>query len=165
MGPCYNDQTHILTSYVTYQLPLGRGKQFGHDMNPALNAVLGNWEIGGILTVHSGNALTLNEFGGWGIGGDTSHTGGIEPFTLSGRPNCSGPIKNVDRTVLASGNTPGYIQWFDTSNISDPARHSRLLAEAPSLTNFRVQFYWGALQKGRTFSNVTVKLDGTSFIE
>jgi hypothetical protein len=23
--------------------------------------------------------------------------------------------------VLASGNTPGYIQWFDTSNISDPA--------------------------------------------
>ena len=120
-GPCYYDQTHILTSYVTYQLPLGRGKQFGHDMNPALNAVLGNWEIGGILTVHSGNALTLNEFGGWGIGGDTSHTGGIEPFTLSGRPNCSGPVKNVNRTVLASGSTPGYIQWFDTSNISDPA--------------------------------------------
>src|ERR1022692_1187143 len=26
------------------------------------------------------------------------------------------------------------------------SRHSRLLAEAPSLTNFRVQFYWGALQ-------------------
>lgn len=123
-GPCYYDQTHILTSYVTYQLPLGRGKQFGHDMNPALNAVLGNWEIGGILTVHSGNALTLNEFGGWGIGGDTSHTGGIEPFTLSGRPNCSGPIKNVNRTVLASGNTPGYIQWFDTSNISDPANNT-----------------------------------------
>lgn len=123
-GPCYYDQTHILTSYVTYQLPLGRGKQFGHDMNSALNAVLGNWEIGGILTVHSGNALTLNEFGGWGIGGDTSHTGGIEPFTLSGRPNCSGPIKNVNRTVLASGNTPGYIQWFDTSNISDPANNT-----------------------------------------
>src|ERR1035438_1601701 len=28
------------------------------------------------------------------------------------------------------------------------SRHSRLLAEAPSLTNFRVQFYWGALQFG-----------------
>ncbi len=26
------------------------------------------------------------------------------------------------------------------------SRHSRLLAEAPSLTNFRVQFYGGALQ-------------------
>src|SRR5208283_1819989 len=28
------------------------------------------------------------------------------------------------------------------------SRHSRLLAEAPSLTNFRVQFYWGALHWG-----------------
>jgi hypothetical protein len=66
-GPCYYDQTNILSSYVTYALPLGRGKQFGHDMNPALNAALGNWEIGGIVTLHSGNALTLNNFGGWGL--------------------------------------------------------------------------------------------------
>jgi hypothetical protein len=123
-GPCYYDQTHIFTSYVTYQLPIGHGKQFGHDLNPAINAVLGNWEIGGIMTLHSGNALNLNEFGGWGIGGDTSHTGGIEPFTLSGRPDCSGPIKVVDRTVSANGTQPGYIQWFDTSNISDPANNT-----------------------------------------
>ena len=53
-GPCYYDQTHVLTSYVTYQLPIGHGKQFGHDMTAALNAVVGNWEIGGIVTLHSG---------------------------------------------------------------------------------------------------------------
>ena len=120
-GPCYYDQTHIFTSYVTYQLPMGRGKQFGHDMNSALNAVLGNWEIGGIVTLHSGNALTLNEFGGWGIGGDTSHTGGIEPFTLSGRPNCNGPIAIVNHRVAPSGGQNGFIQWFATNNITDPA--------------------------------------------
>jgi len=120
-GPCYWDQTHILTSYVTYQLPFGRGKQFGHDLNPAVNALVGNWEIGGIVTLHSGNAFTLNEFGGWGIGGDTSHTGGIEPFTLSGRPNCSGSIKVVKQHVPAQGGQPAYIQWFDPSNVSDPA--------------------------------------------
>jgi hypothetical protein len=120
-GPCYWDQTHILTSYVTYQLPFGRGKQFGHDLNPAVNAIVGTWEIGGIITLHSGNAFTLNEFGGWGIGGDTSHTGGIEPFTLSGRPNCSGSIKVVNQRVPASGGQPAYIQWFDPSNVSDPA--------------------------------------------
>lgn len=120
-GPCYYDQTHVLTSYVTYQLPVGRGKQFGRDLNPVVNAVVGNWEIGGIMTLHSGNAFTLNEFGGWGIGGDTSHTGGIEPFTLSGRPNCSGPIKVVNQRVAPGGGGTGYIQWFDTSNISDPA--------------------------------------------
>src|SRR5229473_68935 len=30
------------------------------------------------------------------------------------------------------------------------SRHSRLLAEAPNLTNFRVQFYGGALQELRS---------------
>jgi hypothetical protein len=123
-GPCYYDQAHILSGYTTYQLPLGRGKQFGRDMNPAMNAVLGNWEIGGIVTLHTGNALTLNEFGGWGIGGDTSHTGGIEPFTLSGRPNCSGTIHVLNKRVAANGSQPAYIQWFDTSNISDPAQNT-----------------------------------------
>jgi hypothetical protein len=125
-GPCYFDQTQILSSYVTYALPIGKGKRFGHDMNPVLNAVVGNWEIGGIVSFHTGNALTLNEFGGWGIGGDTSHTGGIEPFTLSGRPNCNGPIQVVDKKVPANPatGTPAYIQWFDTSNITDPAPYT-----------------------------------------
>jgi hypothetical protein len=122
-GPCYFDQTHILSSYITYQLPVGRGKRFGKDMNPALNAVLGNWEIGGIVSFHTGNALTLNEFGGWGIGGDTSHTNGVEPFTLAGLPNCNGPIKILNKFVPPNPATgaAGYIQWFDPTNVSNPA--------------------------------------------
>jgi hypothetical protein len=122
-GPCYFDQTHILTSYVTYQLPIGRGKQFGHDLNPVLNQVIGNWEIGGIITLHTGNALTLNNFGGWGVGGDTSQTNGIEPQTLSGLPNCNGPVKVVNKYVPANATTgaAAYIQYFDPTNVSVPA--------------------------------------------
>jgi hypothetical protein len=122
-GPCYWDQTHVLSSYVTYQLPFGRGKQFGRDMNPVLNAVAGNWEIGGIISLHSGNALTLNEFGGWGaFNGDPSNTNGIGAYFLSARPNCDGPLKTINQYVpgdLAAG-TPGFIRWFDTSNVSHP---------------------------------------------
>jgi len=114
-GPCYYDQTHILASYVTYQLPFGRGKQFGHDMPAALNAVVGNWEIGGIVTLHSGNALTLNNFGGWGIGGDSDNTNGIDPQTLAGLPDCNGAPKVLNRRVAASGGQPGYIQYIDGS--------------------------------------------------
>ena len=124
VGPCFFDQTHVLTSYVTYQLPIGKGKQFGRDLSPALNAVLGNWEIGGIISAHTGNALTLNEFGGWGsFHGDPSNTNGIGPSTLSERPNCNGPVHNLNRRVNADpvNKTPGYIQWFDTSNITDAA--------------------------------------------
>ncbi len=114
-GPCYYDQTHILTSYVTYQLPLGRGKQFGHDMNPVLSSVLGNWEIGGIVALHSGNALTLNNFGGWGVGGNSDNTNGVGPQTLANLPDCNGPVKVLNQTVLASNGAPGYIQYLENS--------------------------------------------------
>ncbi len=124
-GPCYYDQTHILTSYVTYALPLGRGKQFGHDMNSALNSVLGNWEIGGIVTLHSGNALTLNNFGGWGVGGNSDNTNGVGPYTLANLPDCNGPVKILNQTVFANQTPgqPGYIQYIDPSptNVSPAA--------------------------------------------
>ena len=122
-GPCYFDQTHILTSYATYQLPFGRGKQFGKDMNPVVNAIIGNWEVGGIVTLHTGNALTLNNFGGWGVGGNTSNTNGIEPQTLSGVPNCNGPVRVLNKYVPANPatNTPAYVQYFDPTNVSVPA--------------------------------------------
>jgi hypothetical protein len=126
-GPCYFDQRQILSSYVTYQLPLGHGKQFGHDMNPVLNNVVGNWELGGIVSLHSGNQLTLNEFGGWGaFSADQSNTNASGPTLLNERPNCNGPIKVLGQHVNANA-TPGaagYIQWFDTSNIVTPANNT-----------------------------------------
>ncbi len=121
-GPCFFDQTHILTSYVTYELPVGRGKKFGKDISPVLNQIIGNWEIGGIITFHTGNALTLNEFGGWGaFNGDPSNTNGIGNYFLSARPNCNGPINVVDKVIPATSSTPAYIQWFDPSNVSHPS--------------------------------------------
>jgi hypothetical protein len=114
-GPCYYDQTHILSSYVTYAVPLGHGKQFGHDLNPALNAVLGNWEIGGIVTLHSGNALTLNNFGGWGVGGNSDNTNGVGPQTLANLPDCNGPVKILNQRVPAQNGAPAYIQYIENS--------------------------------------------------
>ena len=128
-GPCYYDQTHILSSYVTYQLPIGRGKRFGHDMNPVANAVIGNWEIGSIISLHTGNALTLNEFGGWGLGGYADGTNGIGPYTLANLPNCNGPIKILNQKVNATAGQAAYIQWFDTTNISNPPTQADLIAQ------------------------------------
>jgi len=120
-GPCYYDQRNILTSYVTYALPFGHGKQFGHDMNPALNAVLGNWEIGAIVTLHSGNSLTFNNFGGWGVGGNSDNTNGIDPETLAGLPDCNGSVKILNQRVPASGGSPAYIQYVDPASLSPAA--------------------------------------------
>jgi hypothetical protein len=92
-----------------------------------LNGIIGNWEIGSIVTLHSGNALTLNEFGGWGLGGNADNTNGVDPYTLAGLPDCNGPIKilnhRVDANTLQAGQA-AYIQWFDPTNISNPASNT-----------------------------------------
>ena len=116
-GPCYYDETHILTNYVTYQLPVGRGKKFGNGMNSVANAVVGNWEIGGILTWHTGNAITTS------IGfQDPSGTSGPGPLFDSERASCSGPPKYVKH---GAGNPGAYfIQWWDPSTFSVPAANT-----------------------------------------
>ena len=147
-GPCYYDQRQILTSYVTYQLPFGHGKQFGHDMNPALNAVLGNWEIGAIVTLHTGNSLTFNNFGGWGVGGNSDNTNGIGPETLSGLPDCNGPVHILNQRVPAANGLPAYIQYIDPSqNNVTPAASNTFgtctpgNARGPAYENFDVSLH------------------------
>jgi hypothetical protein len=116
-GPCYYDETHILTNYVTYQLPVGRGKKFGNSMNPVVNAVVGNWDVGGIITWHTGNAVTTT------IGfQDPSGTSGPGPLFASERPDCSGP----PTYLKTGGGAPGahFIQWWDPSTFSLPAKNT-----------------------------------------
>ncbi len=48
-GPCYYDATHVLTSYATYDFPVGRGRTFGNDMNKVADAFVGGWQVNGIL--------------------------------------------------------------------------------------------------------------------
>ena len=126
-GPCYYDETHIISGYFTYELPVGKGKRFGSDASPILNQAIGGWQLSSIVTLHSGNALTLNEFGGWGAypnGSNPDISGGIGPYTLSDLPNCNGPINIMNKFVPFSGGVPAHIQWFDTSNISEPAANT-----------------------------------------
>jgi hypothetical protein len=123
-GPCFFDQTHLLSSYATYQLPVGRGKKFGNGMSRALDAVVGGWEIGSIMTFHSGNAGS--DFVGWGGDSVGGATGGASALFGGDRSNCTGPVhytkKVVPTTVTVSNGmttvTPGYLQWFDPSTFA-----------------------------------------------
>ena len=99
-GPCYYDATHVLTSYATYDLPFGRDRKFGKNMNKVVNAVVGDWQLNGILSLHTGFPLTISA-------GDASGTN-----SRGSRANCIAPPN-----VFGTQESPlGGYQWFDPSS-------------------------------------------------
>src|SRR5215469_16632774 len=154
-GPCYYDETHIISGYFTYELPVGRGKKYGSDASPILNQAIGGWQLSSIISMHSGNALTLNEFGGWGNypnGSNPDISGGIGPYTLSDLPNCNGPLNIVNKFVPYSGGVPAHIQWFDTSNVSAPAANTFGTCSVGNVRGPWLKTLDLSLQKGFTIS-------------
>ena len=63
-----NDVTHgVVLSYV-YELPVGKGRKYASGMNSVVNAIVGDWQTSGIVTLKGGfpmriNVNNLNEFG------------------------------------------------------------------------------------------------------
>jgi len=110
-APCYFDAKHILSSYAVYEIPFGRGKKFGHDVNGVVNAVAGGWSVAPIISVHSGFPLALYNFTN-----DPSNTN-----SRGARPDCgAGAAHNLGRTpALAGGQFVGY-QWLDPNAYSLP---------------------------------------------
>jgi len=54
-GLCDHDVTNVFTGTVTYALPFGRGRQFGSNMNKALDAVVGR--LGSQVDRHTARRL------------------------------------------------------------------------------------------------------------
>jgi hypothetical protein len=50
---------HRLVFSWGYEVPVGRGKAVGHNMNKAADAVIGGWQINGFTTFQSGLPLNL----------------------------------------------------------------------------------------------------------
>lgn len=74
----------LVLNYV-YDLPFGRGKQFGSGMNRIVDGVAGGWEVSGITTAQSGFPMAI------GAGGNSASVfGGGQHADLTGQPFKSG---------------------------------------------------------------------------
>ena len=87
-----------VTSFV-WELPVGQDRRFGSGMGPLMNAVLGGWQLSGILTMRSGRAVNLR----YNTSGPTAVTSGLPSF-LGGvalRPNIIGDpmTPEADRSI------------------------------------------------------------------
>ena len=57
------DLRHQINSNWVYELPLGRGRKFGHDWNRATDLLLGGWDIAGIYRWTSGFPFSIDAGG------------------------------------------------------------------------------------------------------
>jgi hypothetical protein len=59
------DSRHQLNSYGVYDLPFGRGRKFGTNMNKALDAIVGGWEVAGNYRQTSGLPYGVSNGSRW----------------------------------------------------------------------------------------------------
>jgi hypothetical protein len=98
------DIRHSFTNAFVWELPFGRGKSFGTNMNRVVDTVLGNWQMNGLLTLRTGVPYTLRYNGCQGV------WGACRPDLVTGRDPNAAP---------ANGRDPQ--QWFDITAVTTPA--------------------------------------------
>ena len=108
------DINHVFVFAYVYELPFGRGRQFGGDWGGAANMLLGGWSLEGITRLESGPPVLVR------VGRDLANIGRsyLRP-NLVGDPN-DGP-KDIDN-------------WFNANAFEVPAPYTYGTA-APWMTN------------------------------
>jgi hypothetical protein len=95
------DIRHNFTSGFNYDLPIGKGKRFGGDMNRFADSIIGGWTWNGLLSLRTG-----------------------QPFTIAGA-SCNGVWSRCLPDIVpgttpnaapAGGRAPS--QWFNTANFA-----------------------------------------------
>jgi len=117
-GPAAPDIRQRLSISGLYELPFGRGRKYMQDVNGVVDAFLGGWELGGIVTAQTGEAVTAV------LSYDYTNTGSASP-----RPDqIHNPYDfsygvDVQKTTFQCSN-PGHQTldcWFNQAAFAIPA--------------------------------------------
>jgi len=104
-GLCDRDVSQVFNGYTNYDLPFGHNRAM-QTSNKVADAILGDWQVNGIFSVHGGFPISMLDWAGDGGTG-----------SAQGRPDCIRPSVQTPYKNFAGG---GYI-WFDPSTMADPA--------------------------------------------
>ena len=101
------DQPQRLVINSTYELPIGRKRAFGYNWNRFVDAILGQWQVNGIMTMSKGLPLRFY------VSQNTSNSLGWNQ-----KPDVTGisPDLGSDRTIY---------RWFDKPEQNPKALHIR----------------------------------------
>src|SRR5262245_53980137 len=111
---------HRFVSTMFWELPIGRGRRVGGGVGPALDALVGGWDVAGVLLLQSGSFLTPF----FNSGTDPSGTGTLtRGFTSTQPPDQRSCDGNIDAPTVAG--------WFDASCFTRPASNIGRFGTAP----------------------------------
>lgn len=133
------DRTHRFVGSVVWEVPFGRGLGEHSRLRQAIDAVMGGWQISGILLAETGTPFSA-----------VMNCADINAQGNNCRPN------RVASGALASGE-PSLNEWFDTSafSIPSPAAYGsagRNILRDPGVTNIDL-----ALSKTFSWANVETR--------
>ena len=137
----YN-RTHILSANAVWELPVGRGRPVGQDLNRVADAFIGGWMFSPIYLYSSGTPLTF------GVPGATLGNGWGTRANVSGDPSISDPGPNLWFNPAAFSAPPAY--QFGSSGIgilTGPSSHVANLSLSKKFVFAEqryVQFRWEA---------------------
>ncbi|HET6178092.1 MAG TPA: TonB-dependent receptor [Candidatus Sulfotelmatobacter sp.] len=136
--------THQFTASVTYELPFGKGKQFGANWNGATNAILGNWEVDVIERVTSGFPLfVVDGTNGSGVAFSWNGNNLNRPDEV-GDPNKGGQV-SANPTCAAPAQVHTLKNWFNPCAFAQAApgklgNAQRAPLEGPHFVNTDLSF-------------------------
>jgi hypothetical protein len=125
-GPCAQDARQRYSLSAIYALPFGKGQAFLSRASRVEDAILGGWQINGILTLRTGQPLTVV------MSSDVANDGGTTWANVVGNPNAGGA-----RTIY---------QWFNTAAFVSPAQYTygdegRNMVTGPPVNNLDLSLF------------------------
>jgi hypothetical protein len=111
-GPAFFDATHIFTFAGYYDLPFGRGRLVGANMNRFLDTVVGGWKVGAVTNLHSGFPFTVSSPGNYAVNQRANRGNHYRKLVVQNRsvdhwygtgPSATGCGVNTDNGICAYG--------------------------------------------------------------
>jgi len=111
-GPAFFDATNIFTFAGYYDLPIGRRRLVGANMNRFLDTIVGGWKVGAIAILHSGFPFTVSSPGNYAVNQRANRGNHYRKLVVQNRsvdhwfgtdPSATACGINVDNGVCAYG--------------------------------------------------------------
>jgi len=110
-GPVNSTRRHRSVTSFIYELPVGRGRQFGSNWNRATDALIGGWQVSSIFIIQTGPYLTPYFSGGDPSGTGSGVIGRKQAPDIIGNPNSGTHTASswFNAAAFTCPGTPGWV--------------------------------------------------------